>query len=1335
MDEETTAERLAEDPGLPPGVRPGLEPRWNAVLVVDTGPWMAVWRSATLRFAGVLRRYGGFRDLELRRLNTRSEALGDVELCGPGERTRRQPSKALVDPTARRIVFVLTDGLAPAWRSGAAQRLLAVWGRHQPVAVLHSLPQRLWHRTGLFPDRVRLHTSGPRAASGQVKWEFTEPSVAAPLREPGAGRRAVPIPVLEIAGEWIAPWARFVAGEGPRRLDVAAALVGPWRRPEPTAGTPEAVRTPLSAAERVARFRVWASPETFDLATRLAAVPLDLPVMTAVQRRAMPRTGPAHIAEFLMSGLVEPLLGSGDRSFLFHEGVREELLASGTRQATELASRAAAETLAPHDGAARELLTYFDGGEVARKPEVTRENARFRQIEHAVLQALSGSHVRRARQLQELIDTGADRVSSEDLIDPSDSTETAGSARQVSNVLHDAISKGSDAVNHPGMPDTPTSPSQEGVTPTGAQQGGMPVTTVSQRPATTPSTGAGVGVPLDRSSAVSVGRPLIWGNTPPRNMLFTGRDELLRQLERGLSEGPTAVLPHALHGMGGVGKSQLALEYVYLHASEYDVVWWIPAERPTQIAQAMVELAQRLGLPVTGEAITAVPAVLEALRTGNPYSNWLLVFDNAESPEAVQEFFPSSPQGGPTGSIMVTSRNPQWNTLAHPLEVDIFERSESIQLLQRRNPDLPAEEADKLAEVLGDLPLAVEQASAWRAETGMPAAEYLRLFDQKRAELMTVSPPTQYEQTVATAWNVSLDHVENKNRAALQLLQVCAFFASEPISRSLFSGAPVEPIAPDLDRALTDPLRLGRAIREIYRYSLAKIDHRGDSIQMHRLVQAVLVARMSEEQRARMRRGAHLLLAANAPRDPKDPEHWARFGSIYPHVVVSGAVESESRNVRQMVIHIAEYLFYWGDHSGARAFAQHAYDDWCERFGENDQQTLLLLRHLRYVVWTMGRYAEAAKMGQRMLEGARAAGPEGEEELLTVMGQVAADRRAQGDYRGALDLDEDVYARAVRAFGEDDPETLRHAHNLATGLRALGDYRRALELDEETWRRRVETHGDESLPSLMTEMSIAIDRRELGDYAIGAQLFEGVVDKFRRVFGELNPNTLRVMARLAASRRKAGDHSGAIELSKYARKALTERYGQRSPDSLAASLGLSLDLRQTGELNESWRLGEATRDLYVEVFGLNHPNTLAAETDLAITLRLLNNTDAARRINGSALTRARETLPETHPNVLVCAVNLASDLFAQGDAAAALELDETTLRTAVKTLGEDHPTLLALKSNLACDLKALRRYEEANAMHTAVVKSLQSRLGEAHPACADALAWRRANCDLDANPL
>ncbi|MFE1438873.1 FxSxx-COOH system tetratricopeptide repeat protein [Streptomyces sp. NPDC058739] len=1317
LDHEATAERIALAPSLPPVLRPTAERRWRAVLVVDTAPHMAVWRDVTGRFAKIAQRFGGFRDVTEVSLDASSTDRATVSLPGPALRARPTSPRGLVDPTGRSVVFVLTDGAAPAWRSGAAQRLLALWGRRQPVAVLHMLPQRLWHRTGLHPSWVRMRASGPWADGRRPVWEPAEALSEVLLTRIGRAS-AVPVPVLQLDGDWLDPWARFVGAEEPRDIELSAVLTS--------------VRTPLEGGHhtphtdpvtQVAAFRGWASPEAFQLATHMAAVRLDLTTMTEVQRRTMPLTGPEHMAEFLLSGLVSPLLWYGDAhlSYLFAPGVREELLSYGSRHATERVIRHTAELLAARSPAARDLLAYF-GGQSSGPVRVGPADAEFREVERAVLHAMSSEHSHRARELDVLAARRSPRSDAHLSRAPNPSTSPGSEHPAVSDPAHRSFSSWPDPVLDGISPRASATPDTAGTDPA---EGDTPVSTVpaaSEREHTQRLTARGP----------RPARPAVWGNMPPRNLVFTGRDELLVALEHGLRSGPTAVLPHALHGMGGVGKSQLALEFVYRHAAEFELVWWIAAERPTQIQQAFVEMSRRLHLPVSAEAITAVPAVLEALRTGVPYGKWLLVFDNAESPNAVQEFFPSAAEGGPTGSVIVTSRNPQWNTLAHPLEVDVFTRPESIQLLRRRNPDLTDDDAGMLAEVLGDLPLAVEQASAWRAETGMPAAEYLRVFEEKRSELMAVSPPTQYEETVATAWNVSLDHVETKNPGALQLLQLCSYFAPDPINRQFFSNAVAEPIAPELDLIFTDPIRLSRAIREINRYSLAKIDHRTNSIQMHRLVQAVLKARMTEEQRERFRHGAHLLLAANTPSAPSDPQSWPRFGELYPHVIVSGAMQSSHRNVRQMVHLVARYLFLWGDHNAALSFGSQVYDSWSERFGEEDPQTLALGQHLRFVMLRMGQYAESAQLGERLFATLEALGPDMEEELLTAKGQLATDRRTRGDFRGALEFDEDVYQRALRAFGEDDPATLSHAFNLAVTLRCMGDYRRALEVDQEVWRQRVQMFGADDPLSLISDASVQVDRQELGEYAQSLSMCEENVEKTREVFGDYHRSTFRSLARLGVAQRKAGLHQEAAENTRTALTPLTEAYGEKALDVLQVALSYAIDLRQTGRLPEALSLCERTRNLYAETLGDDHPATLAADADLAVILRLLDRVDTARKLNENALARFREQLGEGHPYTLATAVNLANDLFAQGDAAAAHALDERTVAQVREHMGDSHPTALVLWANLAIGLRALGRGEEAQAMQARAASAIAEKLGAAHPAYDDALAWRRANTDIDA---
>ena len=362
--------------------------------------------------------------------------------------------------------------------------------------------------------------------------------------------------------------------------------------------------------------------------------------------------------------------------------------------------------------------------------------------------------------------------------------------------------------------------------------------TTSERPGDLGLVERGIALVGRLSAAGALGRgpddaPPIWGSVPPRNPNFTGRDELLEQLGKRLVGGTTAVLPSALHGLGGIGKTQMAAEYIYRHLQDYDLVWWIDAAHTTQIRTGLAELARILGLQGATEANIAVPAVIEALRTGRFYRCWLLVFDAAESSDAVLLSFP---RNGP-GKILITSRNSDWADISSMLSSRLNTANSSGRvMLGRRGPEIDVEAANQLADKLGDLPLAVEQAASWRAVTGMPVQEYLRLFDESAAEILDTATAPDAEVSAAAPSNVSFEELKTRNPAAHQILHICAFFSPEPISRDLLTGVSRVSISPELDAALWDPIKLARAIRDINRYGLAKIDHGNNTLQPRRLV-------------------------------------------------------------------------------------------------------------------------------------------------------------------------------------------------------------------------------------------------------------------------------------------------------------------------------------------------------------------------------------------------------------------------------------------------------------------------------------------------------------------
>ncbi|MBU2667890.1 tetratricopeptide repeat protein [Actinoplanes bogorensis] len=844
----------------------------------------------------------------------------------------------------------------------------------------------------------------------------------------------------------------------------------------------------------------------------------------------------------------------------------------------------------------------------------------------------------------------------------------------------------------------------------------------------------GEGMSPVAESRRSQGRlPQVWGDVPQRNQEFTGREELLSRLHHELEAvGETAVLPKPIHGMGGVGKSQIAIEYVHKHSGEYDLVWWVPSEHIGQIQTSLTSLAQRLNLDVSPEANSAVRAVKEALSTGKTgYHDWLLVFDNAEDPAQVREFFPT----GGAGKIIITSRNPEWGRGALPIEVDTFERDESVRFLTNRNPNLSQFDADRLAEALGDLPLAIEQAAAWHQTTAMPVPEYLELLENKRLELFDQEPPPDYRLTVRAAWKLSLEQLREVNLGALQLLQVCSYFAPEPISRKLFAGSPTAPISDELDATLSDTFRLSRAIRDIQRYALAKIDHRHNTLQIHRLIRLVLDDSMDEEQKLQMRHGAHTMLANNNPLNPSRSEEWPRYGSLRPHVDASRAVESQDPRVQELVAGIARYLYYWGDHQGSEQLSAESLGYRRIDRGPNDPHTLRLAKWVGWMYFTNGKLAEARQLNADTLARYREHFGEEDEGTLDAMWVVAGDMRAAGDFQAALELDQKAVETGRRVLGDDDPAYLDGAHNMGVTLRLLGRFTDALKLDTVTWEKRKVVRGNDDSATMNTRNGMLIDMRESGQYIEACQLEEKLYAEHLALFQKDAPATLLVARTLAVMRRKAGDHPSALKLNQDTFERYRDRYDENYPNTIATALNLAVDLRHAGDLGASRELSEWTVRKYHKIFGPRHVFTLSARINLAIVLRHQNEIGAAYEHNRECVEILTDTLGPAHPITLVAETNLATTLADRGDFSAAFELDTDTLARSERALGVEHPSTLACSVNVALDLRGLDRVAEADKILADTMMRLRRVLGERHPATLNALQNVRADCDADPMPI
>ncbi len=804
----------------------------------------------------------------------------------------------------------------------------------------------------------------------------------------------------------------------------------------------------------------------------------------------------------------------------------------------------------------------------------------------------------------------------------------------------------------------------------------------------------------------------IRGGLPPRNRRFVGREDLLARLRATLAHGPVVLLPGADQPLGGTGRTQLAAEYVHRYAEAYDLVWWIPAEQGAAARAALIGLARALGLPETGDTNRTLSAVRDALSRGEPFRNWLVVFEDANRPEEIKSYLPSG-----AGHVLITSRNPRWPAeVAQPLPIGVFDRTDSTDLLRLRAPDLPVAEAERIAERLGDVPMALDLAAAMRAATGWPVDEYLARYDTRAAALTYPSP-------VRVAFGLAADELRATSPAAFQLLELCAFLGGAPVSWRLLWGARTLPLPAELAGTVRIERRLKAALRLIARYGLGDLDPAGEHLTVHPLIRGMLGQDLSSERHAALLGTVRGMLAAADPGDPDDPAVHSRYAELTPHLIHSDVLGADTEEIRQLVVNCIRFLYARGDYDSSRDLAATAAGRWRDALGDTDEQTLLASFHLANALRAVGRTAEARSLNEQTLRTQREVLGGDDETTLATANSVGADLRIRGYFGQARQLDADNLVRYRRLFGEAFPTALRCANNLAADLRLLGDFRGARTLDEQTLRQRQAIFAEGHPETLSSRAGLAFDLFGLGDYAAAAELLgagrAGVADD--------HPFAIWA-ARFAAMAARRRAQPGAVALAEKPVELCRRRFGELHVETLAAVVTLANAVRVTDDHGRAHELLELAVIRYHSVLGDDHPFTLAASAGLAAVVRAGGEFEEARRIDLEALGGLRRSVGPDHPFTLSCANGYAADLFGLGDRQEGQQLAADTWQRSRLVRGAEHP------DTLACAWNAVLGGADSEA-RTQVTAALTKAYGEGHPVLVRTAAGERLETDLDLPPL
>jgi hypothetical protein len=821
----------------------------------------------------------------------------------------------------------------------------------------------------------------------------------------------------------------------------------------------------------------------------------------------------------------------------------------------------------------------------------------------------------------------------------------------------------------------------------------------------------------------------IWERVPKRNPNFTGRKDLLTALRKSINTVTAVVAqPQALQGLGGVGKTQLAIEYAWQYRAHYDLVWWVSADQPLLVPSVLAGMAPKLGLPpATSTGVEqATQAVLRTLESGSPYRSWLVIFDNAEEPEYIKDFIPRGP-----GHVLITSRNSRWSDHEPTIQVDVFRREESVAFLRTRLADaISLEEADRVADRLGDLPLALEQAAALLARTLMPVEEYLELLEEQTSKLLSLEKAPTYPQSMTAAWQLSVSQLQDRIPAAVELLRCCAFFGPEPIPRDVFRRAN-RAVGPRLAPILSNPIELTNALSHLERLALVKVEPSTRTLQVHRLNQALLRDETPEKDRAELRHEVHLLLAGTAPANPDDTAHWHRYEELAAHLEPSGLVECTVPGVRTFALDLVRYLYVRGSYRQAQALLNEYIEKWAQVSGDQHKDVLAAQVHLSNTYLELALYTKAAELAGTTLDRmTETLGPEHSETLWAKTGFAGA-LRGRGEFARAQEVDAEAAEIYERLHGDGHQLTLRARHNLALDYILTSEYDEASRILQDIYLKQSSMEGIGRRALLLTWVNLSRAVRLSGQFEVATDLAEEAYTYGVSQLGDDHPGTLLAAKDFAISLRRSGRLPEALQLMTDTHTRLHRLYGSGHANTMAAALGLANALRANGELEEALAMARDVVEHYPEVFGNDHPFTHAARTDLALLIRLTGEPEAAWRIDQEALAVLGARVGPGHDYAVTCAINLQNDLAALGRHEEARAVGEDNRRRLLTAFGADHYLTLVCSANLCLDLQATGAQEEAKRLLGETTQRFEAVMGREHPEALALLAGERLHCDFD----
>ncbi|MFK0104005.1 FxSxx-COOH system tetratricopeptide repeat protein [Streptomyces sp. NPDC091217] len=844
--------------------------------------------------------------------------------------------------------------------------------------------------------------------------------------------------------------------------------------------------------------------------------------------------------------------------------------------------------------------------------------------------------------------------------------------------------------------------------------------------------------PVDgsRSPRFPAALPEVWGGVPRRNTRFTGREPVLNDAYHLLQGSDSGAGVLTLHGMPGVGKTQLAAEYVYRFGSEYDVVWWVNSESRVTYRRVLAELSAKLGLSTGDEYGERLRAVRDSLRRGNPFSRWLLILDGADEPDQIWDLVPTGP-----GHVIITSRNPEWGEHnSRLLEVKVYDRDESVAFIRRRAPRLSDEDADQLAAALEDLPLLLDQTAGWLNDSDLSVEDYIALLEDG-ADPDVVKVSADFPLAFQTAWAILLNKLRETVPESVDLLRLCTFFAPGFIPVRMLREMPHDDVPEQLTGLLDDPLLWNRAINQLRQYSVVRLESHeagseeaassGESVYLHRMVHQIVGKDMPEADRKEFIDVVRQALAAADPGRPTDTRFWSAYAQIVPHLKYADAINSKDRKVQTLVLNCLRYMYFAGEYTAGWKLGRRTLNAWRELLGESHPRVWEATYHYANLLRAANRFEETEAIDRAAMVRLREERGENDLDYLRVANGLGADLWGLGRYREAFDLYSWIHPAYRELVGEQDSRTLNALNNLAFAHRLLGQYREALAIDQKTLEQRRLVLTGRHLWTLFSEVSYAIDLRLLGRYSDAESVQARNVREYRIVAGETSQYTLRAEHNLALCQLRGGDRVAAGQLLTRVLEGFERKLGDVDLLTLSAAVSHSCFHREHGDIDLARETSESILARYDQLLPQGHPFIIGARANQALILRNVGEREHAHVLIEQAFADMAEAVGENHPYTLGCAINASALRNLIGDTESAAELSRITIARATETLGRTHPLTLSARVSYAADLRGLRARQQAEKTEQEALADLESTLGKQHVHTISARARNRPYWDFE----